>query len=203
MKELRRTEKNERERMMKELRRTEKNERERMMKNILLTGAPGCGKSTLLERLIQDFPLRRGFLTKEIRKEGQRTGFELVTDHGETQLLASVHLRTPYKVSKYAVDVEGLERVLPPLFHYDQNQLLYIDEIGQMELYAPLFRKLVEQYLNSPNVFVGTLSAVYEDDFIAGIRKMKDVEIVEITVDNRAKKYVDVAEMIKEAMRER
>ena len=124
-----------------------------------------------------------------------------MTDAGKTSILASVHLHTPHKVSKYGVDVPALESMLPPLFHYQRQHLLYIDEIGQMELYSPLFGKLVEEYLHAPNVFLGTLSAVYHDDLTAALRKRKDVERVEITVENRATAYADIKWAVQNAMR--
>ena len=46
-----------------------------MQKNILITGKPKSGKSTILEKVIFGIPDKVGFITKEIRANGQRTGF--------------------------------------------------------------------------------------------------------------------------------
>jgi|SRR5579884_2477180 len=156
------------------------------MKNkLFITGLPHSGKSTLLQKVIQDLPKKRGFLTREVSRDGQRTGFEVVTSEGLVATLASLEKETPIKVSRYFVDLEGLESAVSQLQKFVEGDLLYIDEVGQMELYSENFKNLVESYLNAENVFVGTLSKVYTDDFTEKIKARGDVELVEITGENR------------------
>src|SRR5208337_2279094 len=59
-------------------------------KNLLLTGLPGCGKTTVLERVAEHFGDLRlaGFLTLELREQGQRVGFEAVGLGGRRAILA-------------------------------------------------------------------------------------------------------------------
>ncbi len=169
-----------------------------MIKNIILTGQPHSGKSTLLQRLLPDIPQRRGFITREILQEGVRRGFEVWTDDNIDFVLAHVEYSSlPYRVSRYGVDVAGFEAILPPLFEYQPNQLLYLDEIGQMELFSDKFKSLVENYLDAPNLFMGTLSAVYHDEFTTVVRSRKDILIVEITPENREQKYQEMKEWLK------
>ena len=52
-----------------------------------------------------------GFLTKEIRRQGRREGFDIVTLDGRTAPLAHISFTSPFRVGKYGVDVRGLERV--------------------------------------------------------------------------------------------
>jgi nucleoside-triphosphatase THEP1 len=159
------------------------------MSNILITGVPKSGKSTLIERVLDNLDIaKKGFITKEVREYGQRTGFEIVTSTGGKSLLASVHIDSSINVSRYFVDVSGFEAMLPPLFNID-DELLYIDEIGQMELYSDKFQDLARRYLDSPNHFLGTLSRVYSHPLIDEIRRRDDVSIFDLTSENRKETF--------------
>jgi len=51
-----------------------------MIKNIFITGLPGCGKTSLLKEILEELKIpARGFFTQEIRKGGERIGFEIIT----------------------------------------------------------------------------------------------------------------------------
>lgn len=156
-----------------------------MNPKIFLTGIPRCGKSTLLEAIINRIPRKQGFLTREMKKAGRRTGFEISTAAGEKATLASVDSTSSLKVSKYGVDIPVFEAMLPPLFSFGKHDLLYIDEVGQMELYSDTFQDLVRGYLAAPNSFIGTLSAVYDHSLIGEIRQRSDVRIIEVKKENR------------------
>ncbi len=156
-----------------------------MNPKIFLTGQPHCGKSTLLEAIINKIPQKQGFLTKEIKENGTRTGFEIITASGEKATLASIQSTSPIRVSKYGVNISTFETMLSPLFSFEKKDLLYIDEIGQMELYSDRFQDLVRSYLTAANPFIGTLSAVYDHSLIRKIRQMDDVKVVEVTAENR------------------
>ncbi len=168
-----------------------------MGNKILITGLPKSGKSTILEKLISNIKNKKGFLTREIRKNKERIGFKIVASSGKEGILASADFNTPYKVSKYCVDLKSFESILDELFEFNENDILYIDEIGQMELFSNKFKELVELYLNSKNLFIGTLSKVYCDSFIEKIINRRDIEIVEITPENRKIKYKEILNKIK------
>lgn len=160
------------------------------MKNkIFLTGEPHCGKSTLLFNLIKQIPNKRGFLTKAIYKKDIRTGFKIVTDDNQEILFAHTDFITQHKVSKYYVDLEYFESILPKLFAFHQGQILFIDEIGQMQLMSDSFKKLVRKYLSAENTLIATLSKVYDDQLIKEIKARPDIEIINLTVKNRDKKF--------------
>ena len=163
-----------------------------MSNNIILTGMPGSGKSTLLARLVEKIPKKRGFLTREIlNEEGQRVGFECVGDNDYTQRLAHVDFKDPInhqkRVGKYGVFVKGFEAFINQrrFSDFSEGEILYLDEIGQMQLYSEKFRELARAYLDSENLFLGTLSELYHNDFTEEIRNRKDVDIFEITPENR------------------
>jgi len=156
-----------------------------MRKNILLTGLPHSGKSTLLNKIILDYKRRVGLVTKEIGEHGSRTGFEVETHSGHKAVIASINFKTAFKVSKYLVNLEDFEAMLPLIAEYSSEDLLFLDEIGQMQLLSGNFKELVIDYLDSPNICVATLSKVYDDDFTIAIKNRDDVIIVEIFDNDR------------------
>lgn len=167
-----------------------------MKKNILITGLPKSGKSTLMKNIISKIPNKKGFLTTEIKKDGNRVGFEIVTSEGNKKILAHIDFTSSFKVSKYFVDIKGLDECIEQLFSIESNDFLYIDEIGEMELYSEKFRKLVKMYLDSPNLFFATMSQVYSDNFIESIKRRKDVIVFEITPENRDKIFEKMKTLI-------
>jgi len=168
-----------------------------MQKNILITGKPKSGKSTLLRKLIADIPNKVGFVTNEILGKYGRVGFEIETYSGYKTILASVDFETKNKVSKYFVSVENLESVLPEISNFKNDNFLYLDEIGQMQLFSNKFKKLVLQYLNSPNTCMTTLSNVFEDDFTKSLKERHDIILVEISTEDREEKEKFLVQLLK------
>jgi len=86
-------------------------------KNILITGLPGVGKTTLIKKLSEELKHLHpaGFYTEEIREEGQRKGFELISLDGKRGLLSHKDIKSPYRVGQYKVDIEGFENFLDSL----------------------------------------------------------------------------------------
>ncbi len=168
-----------------------------MQKNILITGKPKSGKSTLLRKLISPIPNKVGFLTNEILKEGVRTGFEIETHTGRKATLADVTLESPNKVSKYFVHIENLEPLIPDVSRFTNNDILYLDEIGQMQLFSKSFQHLVLRYLDSQNICIATLSYIFENDFTKLIKKRDDVMIVELSAENREEQEQFILELLK------
>ena len=152
---------------------------------ILLNGQPKSGKTTMLVNLLDRVSDKRGLIAKESRHDGERIGFDLVDSDGNTAALARTDKRAPYSVGRYFVNGEALDNFVEPLFTFGTNELLYIDEIGQMQLYSSRFKDLVTRYLDADNDFLGTISSVYEDDFIDHTKSRQDILICEVTPDNR------------------
>ena len=77
------------------------------MKKFLIVGRPGAGKTTLIKKvaqILQPFhPV--GFYTEEIREQGERVGFELVSLDGQRRIMSHVDIPGPFRVGKYGVDV--------------------------------------------------------------------------------------------------
>jgi len=158
-----------------------------MENNILITGIPKSGKSTMLERVLNSLAWsidKKGFMTREIKEGKERMGFNVITSTGNIDLLSSIYFYSPIKVGRYFVEVPKFEKLLPEFFDF-KNELLYIDEIGQMQLYSSKFENLVRIYLDSQNLFLGTLSSVYSHPLIDEIKNRKDSIIFNLTPENR------------------
>ena len=154
---------------------------------ILLTGAPQCGKTTLLQKVLASYtgPMG-GFYTREIREDGRRTAFEIVTLAGKTGILAGLHLAGPPKVSKYGVDLAALENVALPAIRAacQSGKLVVIDEIGPMETFSDAFCQIVLETLDAGCPLFGTI-VQRSTPFSERIKNRPEVELVEVTPANR------------------
>jgi len=131
-----------------------------MKQAYLLSGAPGVGKTTLIKQAIAMVKGKAGgFYTQEIRSQGVRQGFEIVTLDGSRAILAHVGIRSPYRVSKYGVDTENLDKVGVVALRraIQECDIVVIDEIGKMELFSLAFREAVLEALNSRKKLLGTI----------------------------------------------
>ncbi len=152
---------------------------------LLLTGEPGAGKTTLLKRFIESGTGMQGFLAEEVRVNGQRVGFRLVAHDGMMAMLAHVDSASPVRVSRYGVEVDALDRFLNELPPFDPSRPIYVDEIGQMQLFSETFRRRVKGYLDTARLYIGTISHVYEDDYIHEVLEREDVVRLHLTAENR------------------
>lgn len=161
-------------------------ETENWKPRILLTGLPGCGKTTVVQRVAARFPGRAaGFYTREVRKQGVRVGFEIVTLDGRVALLSHVDFPGPQRVGKYGVDLENLHRVgLPALSAGPGIDLVVVDEVGKMECLSPRFVAAMERLWAQT---VALLITVGEKGggYMAAIREKPDKVLITVTPENR------------------
>ncbi|MCD6449631.1 MAG: hypothetical protein J7L34_03900 [Thermotogaceae bacterium] len=139
---------------------------------IAITGKPGSGKTSLIKRLIERIG-GTGFYTEEVRDKGKRIGFVAVTSWGNKVWLAKAGAEGRKKVGKYTVFVEDFEsKVVKKLTSEMKNEnLVYIDEIGKMEMLSGEFKKMVGDILNMNKIFIVT---VPEKNFHYLVRKVKE-----------------------------
>ncbi len=148
-------------------------------KNFFITGRPGIGKTTMIKRLIKDLKLDAGgFYTEEIREQGIRKGFRIRSISGEEGIFAHVNIETPYRVSKYGIDIQILNTIGVKAIDdaIEKNTVVIIDEIGRMEIFSPDFQKAVVRALNSKKPVLGVIQQ-RENPFLDSIRRREDVEL--------------------------
>jgi len=157
-----------------------------MQRVYLLTGRPGTGKTSLIKQAVSEFKGKAGgFYTEEIRSQGTRLGFKLVTLDGQEAILAHVNIHSPYRVSKYGVDTESLDRVGVSALHKaaEQCDLVIVDEIGKMELFSASFREVVFQIIGSGKRVLGTIM-LNPNPWADTIKHQPQVNLVEVTRAN-------------------
>jgi len=131
-----------------------------MQRVYLLTGRPGTGKTSIIKQAVAGMKGKAGgFYTEEIRSQGVRQGFRLITLDGRSAILAHIDIHSQYRVSKYGVDIDSLDRVGVSALHQaaEECDLVVIDEIGKMELFSANFREAVLRIIDSGKRVLGTI----------------------------------------------
>jgi nucleoside-triphosphatase len=162
--------------------------------NILLTGEPGIGKTTLIVRILGVIKHLRtaGFYTREIRQGGIRKGFELIDLGGRKSLLSHVNIKSPYRIGKYGVDIQGFEEFLEAIEFFDPSMDLFvIDEIGKMESLSTKFNTLLIRILDYETPVIATI-ALKGAGIIGQIKRRPDIRLFEMTRDNRDSLVKDI-----------
>lgn len=159
-----------------------------MTRHLLLTGLPGVGKTTVITQLSHALANFHpdGFFTREIRENGIRKGFELITLDGRHQLLSHVTFPGPSRVGKYGVDLKGLEKLLDTIdLRHSPSRLVILDEIGKMECLSQRFIQEVKALLDSSKMVIATV-ALKAEGFPATIRSRPDCQLIHVTLQNRS-----------------
>lgn len=154
-------------------------------KNIFLTGAPSSGKTTVIKKVVARLGLPAyGFYTEEERKDGRRTGFLMKTLDGRSGYLAHQDVKSGYHIRRYGVSIENIESIAAASIVPRGENIIILDEIGKMECFSVVFRKAALCALDSPNIVIGTIT-LGGDDFILSVKERPDIEITEVTPENR------------------
>ena len=166
------------------------------MKSVyLLTGLPGSGKTSLIKQAITGMGGKAGgFYTEEIRSQGARQGFRLVTLDGDTATLAHIKIHSPHRVSKYGVDVSRLEELGVSALHRAALycELVVVDEIGKMELLSGSFRETVLAIIDSGKRVLGTIMLT-PHPWVNAIKLKPQVNITEVTRANRDRALAELS----------
>ena len=163
-----------------------------MKRLFLVTGRPGVGKTTVLLNAANELKTKGytvgGMLSREVRQEGARIGFEIVDfATGQRGWLAHVNQPTGPQVSKYRVDLHDLDQIGVNAIRnaLKDAEVVIIDEIGPMELFSSAFRQVIKHVVGNQKLTLGVVHHSARDSIIDSIKKRSDAEIVEVTVGNR------------------
>lgn len=172
------------------------------MKNLLITGPPRCGKTTLIRKISQEPEFAHklgGFITGEIRKEGNRIGFEIITCPEEKRgLLALKGLPSAHRLGRYGVNLEDLENIGCTAVEkaISSNKAIIIDEIGKMELFSQKFRRVLLKALDSGQPVLATVME-RKHPFADQIKRRSDVHVRVLKRENFEILYEDVLEWMR------
>ena len=158
------------------------------MKHLLIVGRPGIGKTTLMKRIIQALRGRSidGFISEELREHGERVGFWLSSLDGRQVLLAHRRMEHGVRVGPYRVNTEVMSEVAVPIIRRGIKHalILFLDELGRMELCAADFQDAVnEAFDNGPSI-VAT-AGIQHLPFLTAVKRRKDVELIPLSSANR------------------
>lgn len=157
------------------------------------------GKTTIIKQAIGNLQGKAGgFYTEEIRAGGARQGFQIVTLDGQSATLAHIDIKSPYRVSKYGVDMEGLDRVGVSALREATREcdLVVIDEIGKMELFSPYFKEAVLEAINSEKRVLGTIMLT-SHPWADLIKRHPNVVTITVTRMNQQQVLEQVLEWLK------
>lgn len=156
-------------------------------KNILITGNSRLEKTTLIKNVIAKYNISAGgFYTSEIcDNDGKRYGFKIVSLDGSESVMASVEILGKYRIGKYGVDVDAIDRVGVEAIKKAllDKDLIVIDEIGRMELYSRRFQDIIIKALDSPKIVLGTISAK-DTTHTKKIKEREDTKILKLKREN-------------------
>ncbi|XP_021076423.1 cancer-related nucleoside-triphosphatase isoform X1 [Mus pahari] len=185
-----------------------------MSRHVFLTGPPGVGKTTLIQKAIEvlqssGLPVD-GFYTQEVRQEGKRIGFDVVTLSGAQGPLSRVGSqplpgKPECRVGQYVVNLDSFEQLALPVLRNagpscgPKHRVCIIDEIGKMELFSQPFIQAVRQTLSTPGIIVvGTIPVPKGKPLalVEEIRKRNDVKVFNVTRENRNSLLPDIVAVV-------
>lgn len=138
---------------------------------IFISGMPGCGKTSLILELIKELKARNkkvaGIITPEFRRNKSREGF-LIKDlvSNKEEVLASIKQKTGPIVSKYKVNIKGIETIVKAAeINFEKADIIIIDEIGKMELFSEAFKRMLSKLLASDKTIIASVHRSHAEEY--------------------------------------
>jgi len=161
-------------------------------RHVFLTGPPRIGKTTIILKVIGRLRLKGvkigGMISREILEEGRRVGFKIIDLKANREgILAHVKQKSGPQVGKYRVCLKDLDEIgaRAILEACREASLIVIDEVAPMELYSREFKKAVSEALDSGKIVLGTIHYRARTAFTNSIRGRGDIDLIEVTYENR------------------
>lgn len=173
---------------------------------MLLTGQPACGKTTVVCRVIEQLGDLRlaGFYTQEIRRGGNRLGFEAIGLGSGRVVLAHVMFRTEVRVGRYGVELGGFEELVRAELgkSADSVDLFVVDEIGKMECASARFVEAARGVLDGPVPVLATVG--YKGrGFMVEVKTRPDIRLITVSAENRQRLPQQLADRLRGLVRRR
>lgn len=167
-------------------------------KNIFVTGAPSSGKTTVIKKVIKLLGLPvNGFYTEEERIDNRRVGFLMHSLDGKEGYLAHQEIASEFHIRRYGVSIENIETIAVPAIAPKVGQVIILDEIGKMECFSQKFIEAAQRALDAPNLVIGTIT-FGGSDFILEVKQRGDIDIIEVTPENRDRLPEIIVKKVKE-----
>ncbi|MEA3346847.1 MAG: nucleoside-triphosphatase, partial [Candidatus Auribacterota bacterium] len=112
--------------------------------------------------------------------------------------LAHQDIVSPFKIRRYGVSVENINNLAVPSIKPQKDCIIILDEIGKMECFSKVFKRVALEALDSPNIVIGTIT-FGGGEFVRQVKKRDDIEITEVTSENRNKLPGEIITTIKKA----
>jgi nucleoside-triphosphatase len=157
----------------------------------IITGDPGVGKTTAVMQLAEMLKQRGlsvgGIVSREVRNDNVRTGFEFVDiSSNETAMLSSITAIGP-RVGKYKVDIEGCKFAVQVLRRsLADADIVICDELGPMEFKSKEFIDCVRDMLDLDKRVIAVVHKKLRHPVIDQFRE-KAVFLIDLDIRNRNK----------------
>jgi nucleoside-triphosphatase len=159
---------------------------------LFLTGPPGVGKSTVLWRVVEALKAKGyqvgGMISREMRSNGVRVGFEILDlSGGQLGLLAHVSRVSGPQVGRYHVNLGDLDSIGAASIDKAivSSSVVAIDEVGPMELLSKSFQNAVKKVAESRKLVVGVVHWKARGKLIDEVKERPDAQLYSVTPENR------------------
>ncbi len=160
------------------------------MKNkIILSGAPSIDLAYFLNTLVEKIPRAVGLVTSPILAGLKVVGLRMhpLPFDGNHEFVIAHQDNTDSNlyVDHYGIYEDALEQVAEYALSllgkdFSPTDILYLGELGKIQLSSPSFIATVRKYLDLPNSAILTLSDSYNSKFTNEFRRHPHVSVIDI-----------------------